>query len=314
MKTDKDISIVIICMNNIKNLFPCLDSIFLYTKVDYEIFVVAYLFSKENLTILRENYPKVIIVESNETRGYSENNNLAIRQVRTPYCMILNDDTYFESPLIDGLLKTMEDKNDEKLALISPVLYFPDGRVQYNGREKRTGIDYVFTRLKLEFLWKRSKHSNKSGIYQSYNVTGACFIIKTDVFKELGYFDEQYYFCPEDIALSTLANEKGYKVYVDTNYKITHIHQASSNKLMPALLPVTDLGACLFYGRNSLLVNYLLRFMVFLQALLKYTFVFLFFAKDRSVHLQTYKNIASTIFTKRTTKAVFIDLLAKLDS
>lgn len=32
--------------------------------------MVAYLFSKENLTLLREKYPWVIVVESNEIRGF----------------------------------------------------------------------------------------------------------------------------------------------------------------------------------------------------------------------------------------------------
>jgi hypothetical protein len=46
----------------------------------YEIWVVAYLFSPENLAKLRAAYPEANIVESNEIRGFSENNNLALRQ------------------------------------------------------------------------------------------------------------------------------------------------------------------------------------------------------------------------------------------
>ena len=43
------VSIVIVCMNNLKNLYPCLNSIRKYTTVSYETLVVAYMFSKENL-------------------------------------------------------------------------------------------------------------------------------------------------------------------------------------------------------------------------------------------------------------------------
>lgn len=53
-------AIVIVCMNNLKNLFPCLDSIKQQTTISYEVWVVAYLFSKENLTLLKEKYPWVI--------------------------------------------------------------------------------------------------------------------------------------------------------------------------------------------------------------------------------------------------------------
>ena len=54
----KKVSIVIVCMNHMENLDRCLPSIAKYTtKVDYEIYVVAYLFSKENLQLLKEKYP-----------------------------------------------------------------------------------------------------------------------------------------------------------------------------------------------------------------------------------------------------------------
>ena len=75
-----DVSIVIVCMDNWDNLSRCLDSIRANTSVTYEVLVTAYLFSKENLDRLRKGYPWVKIVESDEIRGFSENNNLALRQ------------------------------------------------------------------------------------------------------------------------------------------------------------------------------------------------------------------------------------------
>lgn len=35
-------------------------------------------------------------------------------------------------------------------------------------------------------------------------------MIKTDIFRQMGFFDEYYFFCPEDIALSTALNRRGY--------------------------------------------------------------------------------------------------------
>ena len=43
---EQQVSIVIVCMNNLKNLYPCLDSIRKYTHVSYETLVVAYLSRK----------------------------------------------------------------------------------------------------------------------------------------------------------------------------------------------------------------------------------------------------------------------------
>ena len=43
------VSIVIVCMNRLDNLYPCLEGVRAHTGVPYECFVVAYRFSPENL-------------------------------------------------------------------------------------------------------------------------------------------------------------------------------------------------------------------------------------------------------------------------
>lgn len=135
------VAIVIVCMNNLQNLFPCLDSIKQQTTISYEVWVVAYLFSKENLTLLREKYPWVIVVESNEIRGFSENNNLALRQVKTEYTLVLNDDTLFKEPVLDELVKSME--KTPKADFMSPKLVYGDGSYQSCGKAPSTLTDFL---------------------------------------------------------------------------------------------------------------------------------------------------------------------------
>ena len=92
-----EVSVIIVSMNNYEVLSRCLDSIRTHTSTSYEVFVVAYLFSPENLQHLRQNYPWAQIIESNEIRGFSANNNLALRKATGKYCFVLNDDTKIES-------------------------------------------------------------------------------------------------------------------------------------------------------------------------------------------------------------------------
>ena len=200
-----DVSIVIVCMDNWGNITRCLDSIRTYTSVSYEVLVVAYLFSRDNLARLLGEYPWVKVVESNEIRGFSENNNLALRQAKGRYCFVLNDDTELTMPAIDRLVATA-DSQPEDVAVVSPVLLNPDGSVQVCGRPPMNWRTFILHRL---HLWKESDQTdyvNKRGIFTTYNVIGAAFLIRTDIFRSLGWFDERYFFTPEDIALSTLDN------------------------------------------------------------------------------------------------------------
>ena len=82
-----EVSVIIVSMNNYEVLSRCLDSIRTHTSTSYEVFVVAYLFSPENLQHLRQNYPWAQIIESNEIRGFSANNNLALRKATGKYCL-----------------------------------------------------------------------------------------------------------------------------------------------------------------------------------------------------------------------------------
>ena len=43
------VSIVIVCMNRLDNLYPCLESIRKWTGVPYDTLVTAYLFEPQNL-------------------------------------------------------------------------------------------------------------------------------------------------------------------------------------------------------------------------------------------------------------------------
>ena len=250
-----DVSIVIVCMNNLKNLYPCLESIKKYTTVSYETLVVAYLFSKENLEKVKKDFPWVTFIESNEIRGFSENNNLALRQAKGKYCFVLNDDTEMKMDVVGGLVKTIESL-PENVAIVSPVTTFPDGRVQVCGRPPMNWVKVIFGKM---HLWNenKSKWVNNSGVFKSYNIIGAAFLIKTKLFENVGWFDEYYFFCPEDIALSTTLIEKGYECWVNADVHLIHYEGMSGKSLSMircATAPASRKGNMVFFSNGNKMI------------------------------------------------------------
>ena len=240
-------------MNNLKNLYPCLESIKKYTTVSYETLVVAYLFSKENLEKVKKDFPWVTFIESNEIRGFSENNNLALREAKGRYCFVVNDDTYWSEHLIDELVHGLYEL-PRHIAVLSPNILKPNGDIQYCGRPKYTLYDFFLKAIGLDNKYRiNSPYINQQGLFKSYNLMGACFLIRTDIFRNVGWFDEKYFFCPEDIALSTKLNNSGYECYVNADYRITHIGGGtrSLSKASLATKPAQTRGLILFYGENS---------------------------------------------------------------
>lgn len=310
-----DVSVVIVCMNNLDNLYPCLDSFKKYTSITYECLVVAFMFSPENILRLRNDYPWVKIIESNEYRGFSENNNLALRQAEGRCCLVVNDDTYHEMPLVDMLYHDLS-LLPNNVAVISPSFWNADGSLQSNGRPPYKWYTYFFKHI---FLAKPlqycrdhfSRYTNKEGLYKTYNLSGACFMIKTDLFKKVGWFDERFYFCPEDLALSTLLNKMGYECWVDADVKITHLGGKSSSSIMQvAIAPTKEKGEYIWLCGN----NYIKKALFIGTAYVLYPIWMLYCylrykcngSENYRVFYQIYKNMLFSLSTKMTPKEIFI--------
>lgn len=301
------VSIVIVCMNNLKNLYPCLDSIKKHTTISYETLVVAYLFSPENLMKVKSDYPWVTFIESNELRGFSENNNLALRIAKGEYCFVVNDDTFIKSPVIDSLVNTMETLPDD-VAILSPNIKYPDGRNQICGRRYYDWHSWLKSLLRIKDK-KISIHENQNGVFQSYNISGAAFLIRTDIFHNLGWFDEIYYFCPEDIALSDKINQLGMKVYVDSDTIIYHIASGTASKVQSATMPAHTMGALIFYSHGNSYLKLFLRLCVFIIRgifLFKHGIKALHGDKRSIILFKGNLNTCLSIFSTKTPKEIFI--------
>ncbi|MGD9781265.1 MAG: glycosyltransferase [Kiritimatiellia bacterium] len=300
-----EVSIVIVCMNKPEDLFPCLDCIRAQThRTSYEIWAVAYLFTPENLAKLRTAYPEVNVVESNEIRGFSENNNLALRQAAGEFCFILNDDTLMDMPVVDLLVESF--RKEPRAAFFSPKILNPDGSVQACGRAPWTSLGSLLAGFRLRDPRRaRSPFINGTGIFRTFNVLGAAFMVRTAVLRDLGYFDERYFFCPEDVALSTLANEKGYFCYVNADVVLIHKACATLSRTMTATFPAMTRGNILFHARNSRLNGFFYAFFVFLILCLKYGYAFFKPRLERPIWKKAWQNSIAAVFSSRTPKDIF---------
>ena len=306
-----DVSIVIVCMNRTDNLYPCLQSIRDHTGVSYECLVVAYMFDPAALAKAKEDFPWAEFIESNEIRGFSENNNLALRRARGRFCFVLNDDTEFSTPVIDSLMADFEHL-PKNTAIVSPKLVNADGSLQLCGRPPYPARNYLLQQ------WHRYSEpiDNVSGrqpefgqVYRSWNITGACFLIRTEIFEQLGWFDETYFFTPEDIALGTLAVNSGYTLWVDAAVEVTHKWRTTASRISPAVRPAAVKGSLLFFSGGSRLRYFLLATGVWFAEFSKRVKARIRWQRSHTeedrIKLQTFRNITANIFNRLTPKEIF---------
>lgn len=314
-----EVSVIIVSMNRPSLLEPCLDGLLRTTTVPMEILVVAYLYSPENLSALKARYPSVRIIESNALCGFSENNNLALREARGRYCLIVNDDTLVDMPLIDRLVADFG-RLPATAAAISPKIVFPDGKVQTCGRAPWTACRYLRHYLHLVDETRPSKWSMKEGLFQTWTLNGACFLIRTDAFREAGWFDERFVFTPEDIALGQKLNELGYTVWTDADAVITHLAGGTvgtGRRLSPmeaVIKPVRVRGALIYYSRGCGVRYFFMGLFIWLVELLRgLKYLFVCRKKDpacpAAIRFRTARHVRRhAIFTRRSAKDLFLYL------
>lgn len=315
------VSVVIVCMNRPDNLYPCLTSLLSQTRdVSLEVLVVAYLYDKAALSKARADFPSVKFIVNDSIAGFSENNNLALCQASGEFCFVLNDDTEMPgdtvSRLVDDLLRLEKTPGIPTPAIISPKLLNPDGSLQLLGRPAHDAWHYILQQF---HLWSEAS-DNISGtnpvfdeVYRTCDITGAAFLIRTSLFRELGWFDQRYFFTPEDMALSALARSKGYGIYVDASVSVVHKWKTTSSRMLRATRPAAIKGSILFFGGR---LWPLLGAVIWVSETLKMLKAGLVYhykpsESNRTAYL-TFKNISRSIFSRQTTKEIFTKYYTQL--
>ena len=128
-------------------------------------------------------------------------------------------------------------------------------------------------------------------------------MVKTEYFRHEGFFDEYYFFCPEDIAFSTKVNEKGDKCYVDSDVTLYHLCGGTrKSAVKTATLPAQRMGCVHFHGRKSLLLRMFLRLWIAATSFGKYL---VFSLKNDTVEKEAQLHSFACMFTNQTPKEIF---------
>jgi len=187
-------------------------------------------------TLNRTNtkYP-VILIQSNQNRGYSAGNNIGIKYALAKndfkYIWLLNNDTVIEKNSLIELVKCAEQKG-EKTSPIGSVLLYYDKPNYIQALGAKFNIFYALGKhlYKLKTLNKASKILNTKKI--DY-VIGASLLLNYKFIKDVGLLNEEYFIYFEEIDLSIRGKRKGYKIDICLNSIVYH-KEAITMKSMPS--------------------------------------------------------------------------------
>lgn len=149
--------------------------------------------------------PGRALIRLDRHHSFSCANNLAARRFPNRHFLLLNNDVLLHPGALKGMLDLMED--DEQLGICGTRLLFPDGTLQHGGvvfGAGRKGPYHVDRGRPVELI--------PPGDHEYQAVTGACMLVRHDLWQTLGGLDEDYDFGLEDIDFCLRSRKLGWRI------------------------------------------------------------------------------------------------------
>lgn len=233
--------IIILNYNGKTVLQKCLTSIFRSDYKNIEVVVVDNASSDGSLEEAMQKFSKVHFIKNSENIGFSRGNNLGIRfslEKFADYILLLNNDTEIFSNTI-SLLVNYAEKNDQ-VGITSPLILGPNAK------------EIWFAGGRINWSKMSCSHILSLKAEKAYTIeyaSGCAMLIKKEVFKKIGLFDERFFLYYEDTDFSLRAKKQNFNISLLPQAKI--IHFEISNSTNPQKIYWLVISALIFFKLNA---------------------------------------------------------------
>lgn len=227
------LGIVILNFNGLEDTLECIKSI--KKPKNTTILVVDNASTDKSKEVL-EKISGIKLIINKINLGFSGGNNVGISDAlkcEADLILILNNDTLVDKEFLVHLVKKTKSAD-----IISPKIYFSAGYEFHKEHYQKSDLGKVIWYAGGKIDWENiiGKHIgvdevdhgqfNKSGEVDF--ATGACMLIKREVFEKIGLFDEKYFLYLEDMDFCVRAKRAGFKIGYEPAAVVWHKNAAST--------------------------------------------------------------------------------------
>lgn len=230
-----DLSIIIVNWNSTAFLLKCLESIYVHThETEIEIIVVDNASPDGDIESVKKRYADVILIESTVNLGFARANNLGFRVSTGKYVVFLNPDTVLINAAFDLMLQQLRMLpsvgaagckllNADQSVQTSAIQTFPTILNQF------LDLNVLRNRFPACRLWNIAPLLAVGTEPRRVEViSGACMMLRREVFAQIGQFSEEYFMYAEDLDLCFKATQADYANYYIPQGQIIHYAGKSS--------------------------------------------------------------------------------------
>ncbi len=240
------ISVVIVTYNSEKYIGSCLEALQQQSFKDLEIIVVDNN-SKDTTLAILQRYP-VTLIRTIKNVGFSSACNIAIRQSRGDYILLLNPDVYVQKDTLQKVFTYMQKQTS--VGVLSCKLLYPNNLLQPSCRRYPVFLAHFIqpffprSRIVRNYLMLDIDHDKTQDVDWSI---GAFLFIRRTAFDQIGLLDHHFFLYFEDIDLCQRAKKAGWRIVYYPSAIATHVYQRASYNLF---------SKTFFYHLKSMFIYY----------------------------------------------------------
>ena len=220
-----EITVVIPNYNGMKYLAECMTSLCREQQnaPGYEVLIIDNASEDGSVEYLQKEWcgEGVRLISLPENTGFCHAVNLGIREAKTPYVILLNNDTKAEAGFVRGLYDAI--RENEKIFSVSAKMLMWDRPELIDDAGDRYCV--------LGWAYSRGKGRPAADYDKSVPVFSACggaAIYRRSVFEEIGYFDEEHFAYLEDTDIGYRARIYGYENWYAPKAVVYHVGSGTS--------------------------------------------------------------------------------------
>ncbi|NLX46882.1 MAG: glycosyltransferase family 2 protein [Euryarchaeota archaeon] len=195
--------------NRANDTLECVDSL-LQGNPGTEVVVVDNGSQDRSVPLIRERYPGLEILENPENMGYAMGANQGVRralELGATHVLLINNDAVAGKGMVDTVLEAMS--RHPSAGVAGPkIFYFGTDIMWFNG-----GHFNDLLGLSTHPLMDRQDDGGDQDRKVGF-ITGCAMMVKAEVFRDIGFFDEDFEIYAEDLDFCLRAKEMGYGVWL----------------------------------------------------------------------------------------------------
>ncbi len=167
----------------------------------------------------------VTVLENGTPKGFGANHNQAFITCEEDYFCVVNPDILLTSNIFDVLVACF---SDQSVGVVAPALVDSEGAPQDSARRYPTPAR-ILRRIVEKLGGGRSRNCLTDPMYPDW-VAGMFMLFPTQVYREIGGFDEGYYMYCEDADICRRLCLRGSKAQLVAQVKAVHNARRASHR------------------------------------------------------------------------------------